>query len=132
MNGYEWTFKNRGDDLRFPNSLRSSPCKSSLSPLWGFAQRLGAAAACLLALTLSGCWSTSDSEVVVYTAQDAEFAKPIFDDLAAHSAMVVLPKYDAESTKTVGLVTEIIEEAPVRGPMSSGTTRFSTQSGWTN
>jgi iron(III) transport system substrate-binding protein len=59
---------------------------------------------------LSGCWSASDSEVVVYTAQDAEFAEPIFKEFAARNAIAVLPKYDAESTKTVGLVTTLIEE----------------------
>jgi iron(III) transport system substrate-binding protein len=60
---------------------------------------------------LSGCWSASDSEVIVYTAQDEEFAKPLFDDFAARNAIAVRPKYDAESTKTVGLAAALIQEA---------------------
>jgi iron(III) transport system substrate-binding protein len=59
----------------------------------------------------SGCWSASESEVVVYTAQDEEFAKPIFDEFASRNAITVRPKFDAESTKTVGLVTDLIQES---------------------
>jgi iron(III) transport system substrate-binding protein len=67
--------------------------------------------ASLLIVLLSGCWSPSESEVVVYTAQDEEFAKPIFDEFASRNAIAVRPKFDAESTKTVGLVTDLIQEA---------------------
>ncbi|MGO9110127.1 MAG: extracellular solute-binding protein [Thermoguttaceae bacterium] len=65
----------------------------------------------LLFLSLTGCWTSSGPEVVVYTAQDEEFAKPIFEDFAKTTGIVVLPKFDAESTKTVGLANEIIQEA---------------------
>jgi iron(III) transport system substrate-binding protein len=67
-------------------------------------------AACFL-LSFAGCWSASDSEVVVYTAQDEEFAKPLFDDFGSRNAIAVRPKFDAESTKTVGLAAALIQEA---------------------
>ena len=48
---------------------------------------------------------------MVYTAQDEEFAKPIFADFTKTTGIAVLPKFDAESTKTVGLANAIVEEA---------------------
>ena len=49
--------------------------------------------------------------VVVYTAQDEEFAAPIFEKFTRKSDVAVEPKYDSESTKTVGLYTELVAEA---------------------
>ena len=66
-------------------------------------------AVCAL-VTLTGCWSSSDQEVVVYTALDKEFSEPILEDFEEETGINVLPKYDTESTKTVGLVTEIMAE----------------------
>ena len=60
-------------------------------------------AALLLCLLLAGCWRSTGSEVVVYTALDSEFSAPIFEKFTATSGITVLPKFDAESTKTVGL-----------------------------
>ena len=65
----------------------------------------------LFFLFLPGCWTSTGPEVVVYTAQDEEFAKPIFADFTKATGIAVLPKFDAESTKTVGLANEIVEEA---------------------
>ena len=65
----------------------------------------------LLLLSLTGCWTSSGHEVVVYTALDEEFSKPIFADFTKSTGIVVLPKFDAESTKTVGLANAIAEEA---------------------
>jgi iron(III) transport system substrate-binding protein len=86
---------------------RSFPFISGFNTFSGTALWL----ASLFAVFVSGCWSPSDSEVVVYTAQDEEFAKPIFDEFASRNAIAVRPKFDAESTKTVGLVTDLIQEA---------------------
>ena len=53
-------------------------------------------------LTLAGCWSSSDREVVVYTALDSEFSEPIFADFtAATEHRRGRPKFDTEATKTV-------------------------------
>ncbi len=64
-----------------------------------------------IALAASGCWSGSDNEVVVYTALDAEFSQPILRQFTADTGIAALPKYDTESTKTVGLTEAIIAEA---------------------
>jgi iron(III) transport system substrate-binding protein len=61
-------------------------------------------------LSLSGCWSWSSPEVVVYTALDGEFSEPIFADFSRETGIAVRPKFDAESTKTVGLAEAIAAE----------------------
>jgi len=60
---------------------------------------------------LGGCWSGSgEQEVVVYTALDSEFSRPIFASFEEETRIDVLPKFDVESTKTVGLTTAIMAE----------------------
>jgi iron(III) transport system substrate-binding protein len=49
--------------------------------------------------------------VVVYSSQDREFGQPILRDYAKRTGVEVLPKFDVESTKTVGLANDIIAEA---------------------
>lgn len=71
------------------------------------------AVACLSSVLLAsaaGCWSRSEQEVVVYAALDREFSEPILKDFQAATGIQVLDKYDVESTKTVGLVSAIIQE----------------------
>src|SRR5687768_16697651 len=64
---------------------------------------------CLLA-SAAGCWSRAEQEVVVYAALDREFSEPILNEFQAATGVQVLDKYDVESTKTVGLVSAIIQE----------------------
>ncbi len=64
----------------------------------------------LLCLLLPGCWRSGGPEVVVYTALDSEFSTPVFERFTAESGVAVLPKFDAESTKTVGLAEAIAAE----------------------
>lgn len=59
---------------------------------------------------LAGCGS-GRPEVVVYTSLDQEFSGDILKDYARTTGVNVLPKYDAESTKTVGLTNLIVSEA---------------------
>ncbi len=59
---------------------------------------------------LTGCWSESGREVVVYSALDAEFSEPILSQFEQESGWAVRSVFDVESTKTVGLVTRLIEE----------------------
>lgn len=61
-------------------------------------------------LPSAGCWTSSGNEVVVYSALDKEFSEPILDDFEKQTGIDVLAKYDIESTKTVGLVTELLAE----------------------
>lgn len=63
-----------------------------------------------VALAATGCWSDSGNEVVVYSALDSEFSQPILRQFTADLGIKVLPKFDTESTKTVGLVEAIIAE----------------------
>src|SRR5436853_2894879 len=70
-----------------------------------------------LALALSGCGGQELSRedgartVVVYSALDREFAEPILQAYAWRTGVDVLPKFDVESTKTVGLTNLIVAEA---------------------
>ena len=63
-----------------------------------------------LCLIPAGCWSSSGPSVIVYTALDSEFSEPIFADFSAETGIKVLPKFDTEATKTVGLAEAIIRE----------------------
>ena len=64
------------------------------------------------AAAFPGCWSKTRDEIVVYSALDREFAEPVLADFERQTGIRMLAKYDVESTKTVGLVQEIIQEAP--------------------
>lgn len=59
---------------------------------------------------LTGCWSATDREVIVYAALDREFSEPILQDFSAAQGIEVRAKYDIESTKTVQLVSAIMGE----------------------
>lgn len=60
----------------------------------------------------AGCVGRAENEVVVYTALDREFSAPIFGAFHRHAEGQIQPvvKFDVESTKTVGLVNQIIAE----------------------
>jgi iron(III) transport system substrate-binding protein len=64
----------------------------------------------ILILFITGCWSSTGREVVVYTALDSEFSQPVFDDFTASTGIAARAKFDAESTKTVGLTEAILAE----------------------
>jgi iron(III) transport system substrate-binding protein len=64
-------------------------------------------------MVVAGCGSGgigAPNEVVVYTALDQEFSAPIFAEFSKETGIVVRPKFDTESTKTVGLAQAIIAE----------------------
>lgn len=69
-------------------------------------------AAVTLGIALAGCRpsSSSKNEVVVYTALDSVFSEQVLDDFSKESGIQALPKFDTESTKTVGLTQAIIAE----------------------
>ncbi|TWU39242.1 extracellular solute-binding protein [Novipirellula artificiosorum] len=64
------------------------------------------------AFLVFGCVPRSESDVVVYSALDEEFATPILDafERSVEQETVVVSKFDVESTKTVGLVNRILAE----------------------
>jgi iron(III) transport system substrate-binding protein len=50
-------------------------------------------------------------QVVVYSSLDREFSEPVLKEYAKEAGVKVSPKFDIESTKTVGLTNLIIAEA---------------------
>jgi iron(III) transport system substrate-binding protein len=70
------------------------------------------------AAVLAGCSRSSSNTtappaptVVVYTALDQEFSEPLFAPFTETTGIKVLPKFDTEATKTVGLFNTIRVEA---------------------
>jgi iron(III) transport system substrate-binding protein len=72
---------------------------------------LGVILLMILTLSFFGCGSSQPPEVVVYTALDEEFSKPIFASFTDATGIVVNRAFDVESTKTVGLANRIVEES---------------------
>ena len=65
-----------------------------------------------LSWLVAGCVSSGGTaEVVVYSALDREFSEPVLKDFFKETGITVLPKFDVESTKTVGLTQAIIAES---------------------
>jgi iron(III) transport system substrate-binding protein len=58
----------------------------------------------------SGCTSSS-GRVVVYSAQDEEFAERLFASVKTDIGLTVVPKYDTEANKSVSLAAELEQEA---------------------
>jgi iron(III) transport system substrate-binding protein len=68
----------------------------------------------LLAVLLLAIFRPSDDDrrqVVVYTALDEDFSRPVFEEFTRQTGIEVLGKFDTESTKTVGLTQAILAEA---------------------
>lgn len=61
-------------------------------------------------LPLAGCTRSND-RVVLYCAQDQEFAEELLADFTRETGLVVAPKYDTESNKSVSLAKELAAEA---------------------
>ncbi len=64
----------------------------------------------ILALLASGCTKPAE-RVVVYCAQDREFAEGVFADFQRESKLAVAPKFDTEANKSVGIAVELEAEA---------------------
>lgn len=73
---------------------------------------IAGAAVAALALGAGVYWKLSHKrpEVVVYTALDREFSEPILGWYGSSKGVDVLPKFDIESTKTVGLYNLLVFE----------------------
>src|SRR5207302_10570396 len=54
----------------------------------------------------------SENRVVLYCAQDREFAEQILADFTARTSLPVAPRFDTEANKSVGLVEDLAREAP--------------------
>lgn len=64
----------------------------------------------LVLLTCLGCQRASD-RVVLYCAQDQEFAREVLPAFTPQTGLAVAPHYDTESTKSVSLYLQIVSEA---------------------
>jgi len=60
-------------------------------------------------LCAAGC-SRSEPRVVVYCAQDKEFAEAIFADFQTTNGLPVAPHFDTEAGKSVALYQELVQE----------------------
>lgn len=69
--------------------------------------------AVLAAVLSAGCGGCqrANEKVVVYCAQDREFAEGVFADFATDSKLSVSPKFDTEANKSVSLAAELETEA---------------------
>jgi len=68
---------------------------------------------CVLLLFALGCTKSSE-RVVVYCAQDREYAEPVFADFTIQQKLMIAPKFDTEANKRVCLVAEL--EAETKRP----------------
>ena len=60
-------------------------------------------------LASAGCTKSSE-RVVVYCAQDREYAEPVLADFTIESKLAVAPKFDTEANKSVSLIAELAAE----------------------
>lgn len=63
----------------------------------------------LLLVSFTGCTKAAD-RVVLYSAQDREFAEPLFDDFRQQSKLTLAAKFDTEANKSVSLAAELLAE----------------------
>lgn len=61
-------------------------------------------------LAATGCVPRQAREVVVYVALDRQFSEPVLRQFERETGIRVLPKYDIESNKTVGLASALEAE----------------------
>jgi iron(III) transport system substrate-binding protein len=87
-------------------SLFQSNCRRIVRPFAAYV--FGCVAVTFL---FPGCQRSSQPEVVVYAALDREFSEPVLKEFTQQTGIRVLPKFDEESTKTVGLVSAILQES---------------------
>jgi iron(III) transport system substrate-binding protein len=59
-----------------------------------------------------GCGENPSQRLVVYSSLDPEFSQAILEDYAKGRGVDLVPKFDVESTKSVGLTQLLIQEAP--------------------
>jgi iron(III) transport system substrate-binding protein len=64
----------------------------------------------LLLPLLAGCGRTKSDRVVLYCSQDREFALGVLEEFQKQTGIEVVPKFDTEANKSVGLFREIVAE----------------------
>jgi len=82
----------------------------------------------LITLFALGCGNAAPQNVVLYCAQDQEFAEATLADFQRATGLTVTPKFDTEADKSVSLVTDSRPIPRGRAATSTGTTRSSAPS----
>jgi iron(III) transport system substrate-binding protein len=59
---------------------------------------------------LTGCGSSANKRVVLYCAQDKDFAEASLADFTQQNGLAVAPKYDTEADKSVSLYIELLAD----------------------
>jgi iron(III) transport system substrate-binding protein len=121
LDGFTEFVKDGHDDLGvFPRSSigRSARWTDYKSNDQMHLQRAGHLVAGIAVAAIFGCGGDGNSgsapakpRVVVYSSLDREFSEPVLKAFAQRAGVEVLPKFDVESTKTVGLTNLIKTEA---------------------
>lgn len=63
----------------------------------------------LVLVFLAGC-SSSSKRVVLYCAQDKEFAEPILEEFTRRTGLEVVTRFDSEANKSVSLCEDLLRE----------------------
>ncbi|MEM8866586.1 MAG: hypothetical protein AAGF31_13675, partial [Planctomycetota bacterium] len=92
------------------SKLRSESVPQGLGESWRPWRLGGLFCLAVATVIVAGCGEPAPQEVVVYTALDEEFSKPIFDAFTRQTGIEVRARFDTESTKTVGLAEAIRAE----------------------
>jgi iron(III) transport system substrate-binding protein len=69
-----------------------------------------AVVSCLLLTCLAAGCGSPKNRVVLYCAQDQEFAEQVFGEFTRRTGLTVAPKYDTEADKSVSLYAELLAE----------------------
>ncbi|HWG44430.1 MAG TPA: extracellular solute-binding protein [Gemmataceae bacterium] len=72
-------------------------------------RQVGVLCVWLIVALCCGC-PRSEPRVVLYCAQDEEFAVPLLDEFRQRHGLPVAPKYDTEADKSVSLYQELVSE----------------------
>ncbi len=64
-----------------------------------------------LLLAAPGCTSGKNDRVVLYCAQDREFAEAVLEEFTKQTKLPVVPRFDSEANKAVGLYDDLVREA---------------------
>jgi iron(III) transport system substrate-binding protein len=72
--------------------------------------RLPFLCAVLVWVGVTGCRNGGRPQVIVYCAQDQEYAEPIFRDFTRTTGIEVRAVYDSEAVKTVGIANRLLAE----------------------
>src|SRR5947209_8850998 len=65
---------------------------------------------CLLTFLACGCGGNSPKRVVLYCAQDQEFAEQVLAEFTQRTGLKVDTKFDTEADKSVSLYVELVNE----------------------